>query len=192
MHTDRLSHASSKCSCLQLVLLLWRSMRTDMWLCIKLSLQFWVAHLLPILKIIKVNWKTWDEGKWERRGAGFQAWEIRVHPNYFKKKKEKNYWCTVAFAVPTASDRRTVVEVRSSRVPKDIHRHSLTFGGVQAGIRTTYWWVEPVLSHACRSLLTCYKIRWEGLWFDFWLSVPRSILDRDDIQLSSLLGFQYW
>jgi len=34
------------------------------------------------------------------------------------------YWCTVASAVPTASDRRAVVEVRSSRVSGDLHRHS--------------------------------------------------------------------
>lgn len=100
-------------------------------------------------------------------------------------------WDTVASAALAALHGRTEVEVRSSRFPHDIHRHS-PLSELCRQEWTTCWWVEPVLSHAGGSLCRCYKIRWERLWFDFWLSMPRGVPARADIQRSYLLGFPYW
>lgn len=75
-------------------------------------------------------------------------------------------WHSGASGALAALHGRTQVEVRSCRVPQDIHRHS-PFSELCKQAWTAWWWVEPVLSHAGGSLHRCYKIRWERLWFDF-------------------------
>lgn len=56
--------------------------------CLRLSLQFWVAYIVPIFKKI-VKMKIWGEEKWDRKDAGFQAWQIST-PQLLKNKTTTN------------------------------------------------------------------------------------------------------